>query len=269
MKPIEAIYNGYRFRSRLEARWAVFFDELKIEYKYEVEGFDIDGDWYLPDFWMPEWNCWVEIKPDIPKLHEYDSDKKSSIFFQKNDYKRCQKLAEGSGKIVMLVGGSPWVKEDDAHKNCHEYGITLFCPDMILLDDASSNGIKPGFCLIDRGDCGGITEGFFALSCNFYGFVCRKYENYPDFFDSPLPARGDAKALIEADKTYFMKKNGYEHPRWYYGITSDKFVFQHNNDEFCVSHYLHVMYSEEIDETLRRAYRKARQARFEHGESPI
>lgn len=25
IKPIETIYNGYHFRSRLEARWAVFF----------------------------------------------------------------------------------------------------------------------------------------------------------------------------------------------------------------------------------------------------
>ena len=35
IKPIETIYKGYRFRSRLEARWAVFFDALGIEYEYE------------------------------------------------------------------------------------------------------------------------------------------------------------------------------------------------------------------------------------------
>lgn len=37
IKPIETIYNGYRFRSRLEARWAVFFDALGVEYQYEPE----------------------------------------------------------------------------------------------------------------------------------------------------------------------------------------------------------------------------------------
>ena len=31
IKAIETIYNGYKFRSRLEARWAVFFDEAGIE----------------------------------------------------------------------------------------------------------------------------------------------------------------------------------------------------------------------------------------------
>lgn len=50
-KPIETIYNGHRFRSRLEARWAVFFDACGIDYEYEPEGFQFeDGTKYLPDF---------------------------------------------------------------------------------------------------------------------------------------------------------------------------------------------------------------------------
>lgn len=63
MKAIETVYNGYRFRSRLEARWAVFFDEAGIKYQYELEGFELDnGQWYLPDFWLPGIEIWVEIK---------------------------------------------------------------------------------------------------------------------------------------------------------------------------------------------------------------
>ena len=51
IKAIETTYNGYRFRSRLEARWAVFFDALGVRYEYEPEGFDLgDGIYYLPDF---------------------------------------------------------------------------------------------------------------------------------------------------------------------------------------------------------------------------
>lgn len=63
-KPIETIYNGYKFRSRVEARWAVFFDELGVEYEYEKEGFDMDGVWYLPDFYLSDYKVWVEIKGD-------------------------------------------------------------------------------------------------------------------------------------------------------------------------------------------------------------
>lgn len=54
MKAIETIYKWYRFRSRLEARWAVFFDAMGIEWEYEPEGFALDdGTNYLPDFFLP------------------------------------------------------------------------------------------------------------------------------------------------------------------------------------------------------------------------
>lgn len=53
IKAIETQYKGYRFRSRLEARWAVFFDTLGIEWEYEKEGFDLGAlGQYLPDFWL-------------------------------------------------------------------------------------------------------------------------------------------------------------------------------------------------------------------------
>jgi hypothetical protein len=71
IKAIETIYNGYRFRSRLEARWAVFFDTLGIKYEYEKEGFDLGkAGWYLPDFWLPEYDSWIEIKGDKPTEEE-------------------------------------------------------------------------------------------------------------------------------------------------------------------------------------------------------
>ena len=52
-KAIETVYKNYRFRSRAEARHAVFFETLGIKYQYEPEGFDSEGTWYLPDFWLP------------------------------------------------------------------------------------------------------------------------------------------------------------------------------------------------------------------------
>lgn len=71
IKAIETVYNGYRFRSRLEARWAVFFDALGVKYEYEKEGFDLgEAGWYLPDFWLPELKCWIEIKGQEPTERE-------------------------------------------------------------------------------------------------------------------------------------------------------------------------------------------------------
>ena len=51
LKAIETEYRGYRFRSRLEARWAVFFDACGVQWEYEPEGYVLDnGQYYLPDF---------------------------------------------------------------------------------------------------------------------------------------------------------------------------------------------------------------------------
>lgn len=41
------LYKGVRFRSRLEARWAVFFDSLGLRWLYEPK---TDAVGYMPDF---------------------------------------------------------------------------------------------------------------------------------------------------------------------------------------------------------------------------
>lgn len=71
IKAIETVYKGYRFRSRLEARWAVFFDALGIAWDYEPEGFELpSGGRYLPDFLLRDNgihpDLWVEVKPPKP-----------------------------------------------------------------------------------------------------------------------------------------------------------------------------------------------------------
>ena len=97
IRPIETEYRGYRFRSRLEARWAVFFDTLGIPYEYEPEGFELgDGIRYLPDFWLPEQRCWVEIKPPGEWAYHHE----------------CEFLAQQSDcRHVLYITGNPWPGE--------------------------------------------------------------------------------------------------------------------------------------------------------------
>jgi len=66
MPVIQTWYADTYFRSRLEARWAVFFDLLGVKWEYEKEGYDLDGVWYLPDFWLPDQKIWIEIKGESP-----------------------------------------------------------------------------------------------------------------------------------------------------------------------------------------------------------
>lgn len=67
IQAIETRYAGHRFRSRLEARWAVFFSTLNITWQYEPEGFVVPRENgqptpYLPDFFLPDCGTWIEVK---------------------------------------------------------------------------------------------------------------------------------------------------------------------------------------------------------------
>lgn len=97
IKAIETSYKGYRFRSRLEARWAVFFDVLRIKWEFEPEGFELPGGQrYLPDFFLPKFNhadglgMYVEVKPTT-----------------ESDFSKPRALANLTGREVLLAVGPP------------------------------------------------------------------------------------------------------------------------------------------------------------------
>lgn len=60
---IPTFHDGFRFRSRLEAMWARFFDLVDWPWKYEP--FDLAG--YIPDFVMPfpAGDLLIEVKPEV------------------------------------------------------------------------------------------------------------------------------------------------------------------------------------------------------------
>lgn len=65
MKIIPTVFDGIKFRSRLEARWAVFFKKIGIEYEWEPESFDLGETAYIPDFYLSNFGggIYCEIKP--------------------------------------------------------------------------------------------------------------------------------------------------------------------------------------------------------------
>jgi hypothetical protein len=106
---IQTRYNGHLFRSRLEARWAVWLDSLGIKYAYEVQGFSLDGEAYLPDFWLPfpsgtAWpqgtppvaGYWLEIKP-APL-----TDREEQLL---------SRLAQHTKHHAQAFAGDPWPGE--------------------------------------------------------------------------------------------------------------------------------------------------------------
>lgn len=117
IQAIETVYKGYRFRSRAEARWAVFFDALGLEWEYEKEGYALeDGAWYLPDFWLPKLDIWVEIKPLETDANGYAK--------WSDDTAKQDLLAEASGKTVVTLCGTPGLTQPGTRNPSYEGVIT-------------------------------------------------------------------------------------------------------------------------------------------------
>ena len=108
LQAIETPYAGRRFRSRREARWAILFDHLEIDWRYEPDGYHLpDGSMYLPDFELhlkkdsgKVQKLWVEVKPDL------------------SPNSKLSQLCAGSTQFGVIVA-EPMIKADVLH-----YGIT-------------------------------------------------------------------------------------------------------------------------------------------------
>lgn len=147
IKPIETYYNGYKFRSRLEARVAVFFDALGVEYEYEPEGFLLEsGKRYLPDFRVKcygvrgdicpkSFDLWIEVKgrmtqEDADKIREF-----SGISFGPNG---APEETDNRIKSVLIINKIPGENESSDGYGLHAYepmdGIEIYPFNYELID---------------------------------------------------------------------------------------------------------------------------------------
>lgn len=161
IKPIETVYKGFRFRSRLEARWAVFFDGLGIEWEYEREGFELgDAGRYLPDFWLPRQRYWIEIKAEYPPARER---KKLQAFawgmaddevylFDRPDfqYPRMDHSPKGLPGFVGAWGRlfSKFASEDDYEGDCAQWWGE--CTDCIMENKPKTFGIAYSTFMVEH-----------------------------------------------------------------------------------------------------------------------
>lgn len=97
MQILPTHFDGHRFRSRTEARWAAFFKAASIRYEYEPEGYRLRHGWYLPDFFLPDIKTYVEIKGTRPSV---------------NERAKCEDLAEATHCNVMIGIGAPDPRND-------------------------------------------------------------------------------------------------------------------------------------------------------------
>jgi hypothetical protein len=229
VKPIETVYNGYRFRSRLEARWAVFFDSVGFKWEYEPEGYDLgNSKWYLPDFYLGNLG-YIEVKGNVPTREEIE---------------KCKLLSSQSEHSVYLLFGNPGFAKVGYEG---ENPVGLFCsPENV------SQGIVPLLFLKD---------GCMALSFNpvhngegsmmdprLWAWHEGGKENdiclWPAHFDENLSLRrqtcSNAGHILSVYTNISLYQKGV-----YLGPGRDP-----------------------KSKKIKNSYAKARQARFEHGEKP-
>lgn len=93
VKSIPTTYRDVEYRSRLEAKWAAFFDQLGWQHTYEP----FDGDGYLPDFLIHgDRPMLVEVKPAVS-----DADYRAAI------HKVTAGLTGHWSRDVLLLGADP------------------------------------------------------------------------------------------------------------------------------------------------------------------
>jgi len=89
---IPRVYSGITFRSTTEARFARWFDLLGLTWTFEAEGYRDGSVCAMPDFWLPQVACHVEIK-------------------HADDYNRAKfhAVARASGYSVLVATSAPWM----------------------------------------------------------------------------------------------------------------------------------------------------------------
>jgi len=244
IKAIETHYKGYKFRSRLEARWAVFFDRLGVKWEYEPEGYgDKNGFAYLPDFVFdnPDGTPYfIEIKAKPPTGHEI---------------KKARTMADNGMPGYILIG-TPEAPRFDANGKMTSGSWAMMFG---VIADAYSCEIpcdpRPWIWMERRTVCG----DFLLWPYPAHEFLLDKRgEPVVQHFTQP-----DDMAVFDHNKQEITDSQCL-------GIAPDgRSIIFYNSDErtFAIVELKPQFYDKACDSpTLLAAYTAARSARFEHGE---
>ena len=129
---VETAYRGVLYRSKLAAQWAAFLDALRIEHSYRPSTFRLAGATpFTPDFWMPQLNAWLIVKPADPTIRGADRWK-AELFAR-----------EQAGSRVWISSGAPRAGE----WHVEQLGVAARpIARALLLSDAATPGERVWIC---------------------------------------------------------------------------------------------------------------------------
>lgn len=135
IKAKETVYKGINFKSQLEARWAIYFDELGLEWVYEPDTYKINEHLrYTPDFYLKKADLYVEIKPII---QFWDSTKDVLLKFS-NHIKKDVVMCHGTPTALPMPAIHYFSKEYHQDENLLEGAKKTY--DYIITDNNSKYG---------------------------------------------------------------------------------------------------------------------------------
>jgi len=105
------LFLGIKFRSRLEARSADLMNRLGVPYLYEAMKLKLEtGNWYTPDFWLPNQKLAIEIKPCYPHVEELA---------------KCEDVSRSGLKITLMYGNPGLPPHGFEHPGGRTYNHSL------------------------------------------------------------------------------------------------------------------------------------------------
>lgn len=106
IKAIPTTHFGITFRSRLEIRWWRVFTNLEIPCEYEKYLVETPAGAYLPDFYFPDQQIWVEIKP-----------------YFVHDYRHQALIIQSKHPVIIVIGDIPTAYDAREPKQYIKLGV--------------------------------------------------------------------------------------------------------------------------------------------------
>jgi hypothetical protein len=144
-------YKGQQFDSELHARWAVFFDAIQVPWWYKQTEIDLGHvGIYRPNFWIPAWSAWVEVRqnhstPDHDEWEVFEAIGKQAklliVCGPPQLGRHTIRLLEPRQGDHLSSGQDIGLHDDEAHYiTFTEFAVCRRCDNIVLLALLSDGG---------------------------------------------------------------------------------------------------------------------------------
>ena len=134
---IPTVYNGTRFRSKLEARWAAMFD--LIGWKWDYEPIELNG--WIPDFHIlnAKRRLLIEVKPTIEEPKDVEHKIESAVGLHQHKEWEEEAMPLAGNTIAVILGSSIFESEYYDHQIGWIYDEFGFWSEAIFADPCDNS----------------------------------------------------------------------------------------------------------------------------------